>query len=191
MLLFQKKVSLFIPRSSFFFVIHVSVDIKTQWEKDIVVVFFYISPGGHAISRQKLRIPFGLPYLLIQLFFIELPVVWTDARAGERTVTWLPKFIGCIDNQLFLPMMLWRARERRYYLFTGLQSLDALTTRMLEFSSKFQLSTSMSMWAQSSFSGNISCSNLIMAIALPSVWPLNVPRTTSPFSTIYQAFLIL
>ena len=88
-------------------------------------------------------------------------------------------------------MMLWRARECRYYLFTGLQSLDALTTRMLEFSSKFQLSTSMSMWAQSSFSRNISCSNLIMAIALPSVWPLNVPRTTSPFSTIYQAFLIL
>ena len=27
-------------------------------------------------------------------------------RTGTRTVTWLPKFLGCIDNQIFLPMML-------------------------------------------------------------------------------------
>ena len=45
--------------------------------------------------------------------------------------------------------------------------------------------------AQSSFSRNISCSNLIMAIALPVVWPWKFPRTKSPFSTIYQAFFIL
>ena len=30
----------------------------------------------------------------------------TDDRAGGRTVTWLPKFLGCIGNQIFLPMML-------------------------------------------------------------------------------------
>ena len=145
-----------------------------------------------AISRQKSRVPVGLPYLLIELFFIGMPVAGTDARAGGHMMTWLPKFLGCIDNQLFLPIMLWRAREHRYYLFTGLLSLDSWSTRMLEFSSKFQLSTSMSMcWAQSSFSRNISCSNLIMAIALPGVWPLNALRTTSPFSTIYQEFMIL
>ena len=27
-------------------------------------------------------------------------------QTGTRTVTWLPKFLGCIDNQIFLPMML-------------------------------------------------------------------------------------
>ena len=35
----KKKVSLFIPRYNSFSVVHVSVDIKTQWETDIVVVF--------------------------------------------------------------------------------------------------------------------------------------------------------
>ena len=35
----KKKISLFIPRSNSFSVIHVSVDIKTQWERNIVVVF--------------------------------------------------------------------------------------------------------------------------------------------------------
>ena len=33
----KKKVSLFIPRSNSFSVIHVSVDIKTQWERNVVV----------------------------------------------------------------------------------------------------------------------------------------------------------
>ena len=154
--------------------------------------FLSIDPGGHAISRQKPRVTVGLPCLLIELFFIGMPVAGTDApRAGGHMVTWLPNFLGCIDNQLFSPMTLWRTQERRYYLFTGLQSLDSLSTRMLEFFSTFQLSTTISMWAQISFSRNIPCSNLIMAIALPGVWPLNAPRTTSPFSTIYLAFLIL
>ena len=78
----KKKVSLFIPRSNSFYVIHVSVDIKTQWERDIVVVFFSVSPGGHAISSQKPQVPFGFPYLSIELFSIGIPVARTDERAS-------------------------------------------------------------------------------------------------------------
>ena len=57
-------------------------------------------------SANKTRVAFGLPYLLIELFYIDMPVV----RTGARIVTWLPKFLGCIDNQIFLPVVLRRAR---------------------------------------------------------------------------------
>ena len=34
-----------------------------------------------------------------------MPVVRTDGgRAGVRTVTWLPKFLGWVDDQIFLGM---------------------------------------------------------------------------------------
>ena len=74
--------------------------------------FLYKSVGGHAISRQKPRVPFGLPYLSIALFYIGMPVVRKDARAGGRTVMWLPKFLRCIDNQFFFThgALLLRAR---------------------------------------------------------------------------------
>ena len=54
--------------------------------------------------------------LLIELFYIGLPVVRTDGRAGECTVTWLPNFLGWVDYFIFLPVVL-RARELRYYPF--------------------------------------------------------------------------
>ena len=39
------------------------------------------------ISFQiKPRVAFGLPYLLIELFYIGMPVVRTDGRAGGRSV---------------------------------------------------------------------------------------------------------
>ena len=28
---------------------------------------------------------FGLPYLLVELFYIGMPVVWTDGRSGIRS----------------------------------------------------------------------------------------------------------
>ena len=43
-----------------------------------MLLFLSESPGGHAISRQKPRVPFGLPYLLIELFYIGIPAVRTD-----------------------------------------------------------------------------------------------------------------
>ena len=49
--------------------------------------FLSKSPGGHVISFQiKPWVPFGLPYLLIELFYIGIPVVRTDGRAVGRSV---------------------------------------------------------------------------------------------------------
>ena len=42
------------------------------------------------------RVAFGLPYLLIELFYVGMPVV----RMGVRTVTRLTKILGCIPNFL-------------------------------------------------------------------------------------------
>ena len=78
-----------ITQSSSFSVIHASVNIKNNIEKDttLLLLFFSNSPGGHAISFQiKPWVAFGLPYLLIELFYIGMPVVRTDGRAGGRTV---------------------------------------------------------------------------------------------------------
>ena len=67
-----------------------SVNIKNNIEKDtsfLLLLFPSKSPGGHAISFQtKPRVAFGLPYLLIELFYIGMPVVRTDGRAvGVRS----------------------------------------------------------------------------------------------------------
>ena len=77
-----------ITRSSSFSVIHVSVNIKNNAEKDTTLLFFLSkSPGGHVISFQiKPWVAFGLPHLLIQLFNIGMPVVWTDGRSLARSV---------------------------------------------------------------------------------------------------------
>ena len=78
-----------ITRSSSFSVIHVSVNIKNRVEKDRTLILFSRSksPGGHAISFQiKPWVAFGLPYLLIELFYIGMPVVRTDGLAVGRSV---------------------------------------------------------------------------------------------------------
>ena len=87
-----------ITRSSSFSVVYVSVNIKNNAEKDTTLLLFFLSksPGGHVISFQiKPWVAFGLPYLLIELFYIGMPVVRTDGRSLARcTVTWLPNFLG-------------------------------------------------------------------------------------------------
>ena len=78
-----------ITRSSSFSVIDVSVNIKNNVEKDTTLLLFFLSksPGGHAISFQiKPWVAFRLPYLLIELFYIGMPVVRTDSRAVGRSV---------------------------------------------------------------------------------------------------------
>ena len=72
-----------ITRSSSFSVIHVSVNIKNNVEKDTTWLFFLSkSPAGHTISFQiKPWIAFGLPYLLIELFYTGMPVVRTESRS--------------------------------------------------------------------------------------------------------------
>ena len=104
-----------ITRSSSFSVIHVSVNIKNNVEKDETLLLFFLSktPGGHSISFQiKPWVAFRLPYLLIELFYISIPVVQTDSRAvGRFTVTWLPHFLGWVVYHIFLPIVLRCTRE--------------------------------------------------------------------------------
>ena len=115
--------SISITRSSSFPVIHVSVNIKNNVEKDETLLLFFLSKrrGGHSISFQiKPWVAFRLPYLLIELYYIGIPVVRTDSRAGGRsggravgrcTVTWLPTFLGWVVYHIFLPMVLRGTRE--------------------------------------------------------------------------------
>ena len=93
-----------ITRSSSFSVIHVSVNMKNNADKDTTLLLFFLSksPGGHVIFFQiKPWVAFGLPYLLIELFYIGMPVVRTDGRSvgrsvGRCTVLWTIsiKYIG-------------------------------------------------------------------------------------------------
>ena len=72
-----------ITRSSSFSLIHVSVSIKNNADKDTTLLLFFLSkiPDGHVISFQtKPWVAFGLLYLWIELFYIGMPVVRTDCR---------------------------------------------------------------------------------------------------------------
>ena len=55
---------------------------------DSLVVSALQEAGGYAISRQNNldRVAFGLPYLLIELFYISMPVVRTNGPSGGRSV---------------------------------------------------------------------------------------------------------
>ena len=78
-----------ITRSSSFSVIYVTVNIKSNVEKDTTLLLFFLSksPGGNAISFQiKPSVAFQLPYLLVELFYIGMPVVRTDSRVIGRSV---------------------------------------------------------------------------------------------------------
>ena len=75
-----------ITRSSSFSVIHVSVNIKNNAEKDTTLLLFFLSksPGSPVISVQiKPWVAFGLPYLLIELF--TLVCLWCG-RTVARSV---------------------------------------------------------------------------------------------------------
>ena len=94
-------------RSSSFSVIHMSVHIKNNVEKTRLFFFFSKSPGH---SKLNLELHLGYHTCWLSYFFVGVPVVRTDGRSGGRTVTWVPKFLGCIGYQIFSPMVL-RARE--------------------------------------------------------------------------------
>ena len=52
-----------------------------------MLFFLSKSPGGQVISFQiEPWVAFGLPYLLIELFYMGMPVVRTDGRAVGRSV---------------------------------------------------------------------------------------------------------
>ena len=83
---------------SSFSVIHVRVNIKNNVEKDTTsLVFFSLKVRA---AMRFFSVAFGLPYLLIELFYIGVPVVRTDGRSvgrGAVPVTWLPIFLGWVD----------------------------------------------------------------------------------------------
>ena len=68
---------------------HVSVDIRNHVEKDSTLLLFFSSksPAGHAISRQEHPELAVVSYLLIELFYIGMPVVRADFRLDGRTVS--------------------------------------------------------------------------------------------------------
>ena len=70
--------------------------------------FFFSKSPGH--SKLNLELHLGYHTCWLSYFFVGVPVVRTDGWSGGRTVTWLPKFLGCIGYQIFSPMVL-RARE--------------------------------------------------------------------------------
>ena len=71
------------------------------------------------ISFQiKHWVAFGLPYLLIELFYIGMPVVLTDGRSlAQCTVTWLPNFLGWVDHHIFFALRV----ELRYDVQTKIK----------------------------------------------------------------------
>ena len=98
-----------ITRFTSFSVIYVSVNLKNNAEKDTTLLLFFLSKslGGHVISFQiKPLVAFGLHYLLIELFYIGMPVVRTNGRSVARsgTVMWLPNFLGWVDYHISLAM---------------------------------------------------------------------------------------
>ena len=87
-----------------------SVNVKNNVEKDTTLLLFFLSksPGGHAISYQmKPWAAFGLPHLLIELFYIGVPVVRTDGRKYGHVTTNISRMHG-YQFQIFLPVV--RAR---------------------------------------------------------------------------------
>ena len=101
----------FISRSSSFFVIHVNVDIKSKSKERIVftvvvVVVFFLSLKVRVAMRFTAETH---GYLNSKIFTPPYITGWTYG-----TILSEPKFLGCIDNQIFLPMVLSCARELRY-----------------------------------------------------------------------------
>ena len=69
---------------SSFSVIHVSLNIKNNVEKDTTLLFFFFFSLKVRAAMRFSSVVFELPYLLIELFYIGVPVVWTDGRSVAR-----------------------------------------------------------------------------------------------------------
>ena len=55
------------------------------------------------------------PYLLIELFYIGMPVV---RSLGRCTVTWLPNFLGWVDYFIFWPMVVCAPELRSAFIWS-------------------------------------------------------------------------
>ena len=92
----------FIPHSSTLLVIHAIVAIKFKSKKDSALLLFSLSksPGGHLPPKR--------PGCLKCENFTK---AYMKGGRTDRTILSQPKFLGCLDNQIFLPMVLRCARE--------------------------------------------------------------------------------
>ena len=97
-----------VTRSSSFSVIHVSVNIKNNAEKDTKTrCCFFLSkiPGGHVISFQiKLELHLGCHTCWLSYFTLVCLWCGRTVGGGQCTVTWLPYFLGWVDYHIFLAM---------------------------------------------------------------------------------------
>ena len=59
---------------------HVSVNIQSNVEKDTTLWLFVFSSPKLPVAMRFSSVAFGLPYLLIELFYIGVPLVWTVGR---------------------------------------------------------------------------------------------------------------
>ena len=88
-----------ITRSSSFSVMHVSVNIKKNVEKDTTLLLFFLSksPGGHAISFRCIWVAIPVDWIIWHWY-----ACGADGRSGGRAV---------FSHVIFLPMLLRCARE--------------------------------------------------------------------------------
>ena len=105
MLFFQRHWSplFFISRSSSFSVIHVNVDIKIKSKERIVfvvVVVLYLKVRVAMRFNAETR-----GYLKCKIS-PRLTPMGGHTYGRLRTIFSEPKFLGCIDNEIFLPMVL-------------------------------------------------------------------------------------
>ena len=79
-LIFTWPLAFLICLPSSFSVIHVSVNIKNNVKKDTTLFYFLKVRAAMRFSS----VAFGLPHLLIEFFYIGVPVVRTDGRSLGR-----------------------------------------------------------------------------------------------------------
>ena len=91
-----------ITRSSSFSVIHVSVNIKNNAEKDTTLLLFFLSksPGGHVKTLSCIWVAIPVDWVILHWY-----ACGADGRSLARcTVTWLPNFLGWVDYHISLAM---------------------------------------------------------------------------------------
>ena len=101
-----------ITRSSSFSVMHVSVNIQNNVEKDTTLWLFVFSSPELRAAIQFSSAAFGLPYLLIELFYIGVPVVRTVGRTyghGTSKISRMHRLPNFLTHGA--PLRAHRARE--------------------------------------------------------------------------------
>ena len=136
MLFFQNKMSPFFLSLALALCCSLSCWASLAWY--VLSLSLLQDTGGYAISCQN---NLELLYLLIELFYTGMPVVWIDglsvSQSVGNTVMWLPKSPWWVDKCIFLGTGL-RSCAHGAPLSTCISvfSLPRVCNRMLSFSTK-------------------------------------------------------